>query len=141
MKVADVMARHVEFIDGDANVQSAAVMMGELDLGALPVGSPESIEGIVTDRDLIYRVVAEGLSNIRTRVREVMSTTIFSCHENDPIETAMDVMGAHNVRRLPVLDADGRVVGWITLADISRRLLLDSGKIRAGLEELSAAPS
>lgn len=141
MKVADVMARHVEFIDGDANVQSAAVMMGELDLGALPVGSPESIEGIVTDRDLIYRVVAEGLSNIRTRVREVMSTTIFSCHENDPIETAMDVMGAHNVRRLPVLDADGRVVGWITLADISRRLLLDSGKIRAGLEELSAATS
>jgi CBS domain-containing protein len=141
MKVADAMARHVEFIDGDANVQSAAVMMGELDVGALPVGSPESIEGIVTDRDLIYRVVAEGLSNIRTRVREVMSTTIFSCHENDPIETAMDVMGAHNVRRLPVLDADGRVVGWITLADISRRLLLDSGKIRAGLEELSAAPS
>ena len=61
MRIADVMSRHVEFIEADAPVQEAAVLMGELDVGALPVGAPERLEGVLTDRDILYRVVARGL--------------------------------------------------------------------------------
>ena len=69
MRVADVMSRHVEFVEADAPVQEAAVLMGELDVGALPVGAPERLEGVLTDRDILYRVVARGLDCSAVRVR------------------------------------------------------------------------
>src|SRR3954463_1237552 len=116
MKVADLMAKHVEFIDPDATVQDAASMMGELDVGALPVGSAEDLKGVITDRDILYRVVAEGKDPRRTEVLQVASRDVFTCRPEDPIGAAMDVMAAQNVRRLPVADEAGRVVGWITLS-------------------------
>lgn len=137
MNAADVMSRDVEFIAAGATVQEAAVLMGELDVGALPVGTPEDLQGIVTDRDILYRVVAQGLDGSRLRVGDIMSRTVFSCREEDPLEAVMDLMGSRSVRRLPVLDAAGRVTGWLTLADVSRRLLLESGTMRAALEELA----
>lgn len=137
MNAADVMSRDVEFIAPGATVQEAAVLMGELEVGALPVGTPENMEGIVTDRDILYRAVAQGLDSSRVRVGEIMSKTVFSCREEDPLEAVMDLMGSRGVRRLPVVNAAGRVTGWLTLADISRRLLLDSGTMRAALEELA----
>lgn len=137
MLVADLMSRDVEFVSRNATVQDAAVLMGELDVGALPVGGPESLEGILTDRDILYRVVAQGLDSSRVRVGEVMSRTVFSCREEDPLETVVDLMGARGVRRLPVVNAASQVTGWITLADISRRVLLDSGTMRAALGELA----
>ncbi|WP_448203278.1 CBS domain-containing protein [Azospirillum sp. sgz302134] len=139
MLVSDIMAKALEFIAPDATVQEAAVLMGELDVGALPVGSPEDLQGIVTDRDILFRVVAEGGDNARTRVRDVMSTTVFSCRETDTLATAMDIMGSYHVRRLPVLNEAGLVVGWVTLTDVSRRLLLETGAVREALSELSAS--
>ena len=141
MRVAEVMTRDVEFVEAGMPVREAAATMGELGVGALPVGSPERLEGIVTDRDILFRVVANGLSNNDVKVGDIMSTMVFSCREYDAIAAAMDLMGARNVRRLPVLDAEGRVVGWITLADLSRRLLLDSRVMQEALQELSEAPA
>ena len=135
MKVADVMSRHVEFIEADATAQEAAVMMGELDVGALPVGAPERLEGVLTDRDILYRVVARGLDCSAVRVRDVLTTPVLSCRPEDGLRDAMDLLAAHHIRRLPVRDAAGRVVGWVTLADLSRRLLLDSGSLQAALRE------
>ncbi|MDB5867236.1 MAG: hypothetical protein JWO70_5042, partial [Betaproteobacteria bacterium] len=60
MKVSDLMAKHVEFIDADATVQDAASLMGELDVSALPIGTADELKGVITDRDILYRVVAEG---------------------------------------------------------------------------------
>lgn len=137
MIVADVMSRDVEFVDPHATVQEAAVLMGELEVGALPVGAPESLQGIVTDRDILYRVVAQGLDSSRVRVLEIMSSTVFSCREEDPIESAMDLMGARSVRRLPVVDAAGRVTGWLTLADLARRLLVDSEVMQRALADVA----
>ena len=137
MRVADVMSRHVEFIEADAPVQEAAALMGELDVGALPVGAPERLEGVLTDRDLLYRVVARGLDCSEVRVRDVLTTPVLSCLPEDDLRSAMDLMAAHQVRRLPVRDAAGRVVGWVTLADLSRRLLLDSGSLQAALREVT----
>lgn len=141
MNVGDLMTRAVEFIAPDATIQDAAVLMAELGVGALPVGGPDAIQGILTDRDIFYRVVARGESNTATRVRDVMSKTVFTCREDDSIATVLDLMGARNIRRLPVVNADGAVTGWVTLADIARRLLLDTGTMQKSLQELSEAPA
>jgi CBS domain-containing protein len=137
MKVADLMTRHVEFIDADSLVKDAAVMMGELDVGGLPVGGPERIEGVVTDRDILYRVVARGLDCAIVRVRDVLSRPIVACREDDTLRAAMDMMAANHIRRMPVRNGDGIVSGWITLSDLSRRMLVDSAALQAALRDLT----
>jgi CBS domain-containing protein len=136
MRVADLMTRHVEFIEPNASTQDAASLMGELDVSALPLGSPEDLRGIITDRDLLYRVVAEGKDPKRTRVLEVATKLVFTCRADDPLTVAMDLMASHNIRRLPVTE-DERVVGWLTLSDLSRRLLIESEVVQNGLRELT----
>jgi CBS domain-containing protein len=136
MRVADLMTRHVEFIEPNASTQDAASLMGELDVSALPLGSPEDLKGIITDRDLLYRVVAEGKDPKRTRVLEVATKLVFTCRADDPLTVAMDLMASHNIRRLPVTE-DERVVGWLTLSDLSRRLLIESEVVQNGLRELT----
>jgi CBS domain-containing protein len=135
--IADIMARTLEFIAPDATVQEAAVLMGELDVGALPVGSVDDLVGVITDRDILFRVVAEGRDSSRVRVRDAMSSTVFACSETDTLEAARDIMGCYHVRRLPVLNAAGKVAGWVTLSDIARRLLLETGTVSQALRELS----
>ena len=141
MRVGDLMARHVEFVPADATVREAAELMGELDVGALPVGGPEAVEGVVTDRDILYRVVAEGLSGGEVTVRDVASRPVIGCGEEDTLQVAMDLMAAHGIRRLAVRDGDGRVVGWITLSDLARHLLVDSGPLQDRLRALTQAPA
>ena|SRR5687767_7878390 len=131
------MAKHVEFIDPDATVQDAASLMGELDVSALPIGSAEDLKGVITDRDILYRVVAEGKDPRRTQVQNVATKTIFSCKPEDPISTAMNLMASQNVRRLPVLDDAERVIGWITLSDLSRHLLVESEIVQGALREIT----
>ena len=138
MLVSEVMTTALEFLAPDATVQEATVLMAELEVGALPVGSPRDLQGVLTDKDILFRVVAEGRSSAEVRVREVMSSTIFTCTETDSLAEALDQMSAYHVRRLPVLNAASEVTGWITLTDISRVMLLETGAISAALEELSA---
>jgi len=137
MNVSDVMTRHVEFIDPEATAQEAAALMGELDVSALPLGTAQELRGVVTDRDLLYRVVAEGRDPKRTKVSEIATRLVFTCRADDTLAAAMDLMASHNVRRLPVIDGSDNVVGWLTLSDLSRRLLVDSGVVQNGLKDLT----
>ena len=137
MKVTDFMTRHVEFIEPDATIQEAVILMGELDVSALPLGSPADLKGIITDRDILYRVVAEGKDPKRTRVVEVATRLVFTCRPDDPLITAMDVMASHNIRRLPVAEEGAGIVGWLTLSDVSRRLLVESEVVQNGLRDLT----
>ncbi|MGU3539490.1 CBS domain-containing protein [Methylobacterium sp. A54F] len=137
MRVADVMSRDVEFIGPDESAREAAVLMGELDVGALPVGSATALEGVVTDRDLLYRVVAAGLDPNATTVGAVLSRPVIACSEGDTVRAAMDLMAAHHIRRMPVRDAGGTVTGWITLADLSRSLLLGSDALQTSLRAMT----
>ena len=121
MKIADVMTRGIEPISPQATVQEAAICMAEHDVGALLVGSEGAVEGIVTDRDILLRVVVEGLDAARVQVRDVMSSTLFTCREDDPVQSAFQQMSEHQVRRLPVLDEDGELVGIVTLGDLARQ--------------------
>jgi CBS domain-containing protein len=141
MKVSDAMSTDVEFIDPDNPVCEAATLMGEIDVGSLPVGSAAALVGILTDRDILYRVVARGADCANVRVRDIVSTPVISCRDGDTLASAMDLMAANHIRRMPVLDDAGRVVGWITLADIARRLLVDSGELQSSLHHLTEAGS
>ena len=136
MRVADVMIRYVEFLKPDATAQEAASLMGELDVGSLPIGSPDDLKAVITDRDLLYRVLAEGKDPKRTRALDVATKLVFTCRADDPITTALDLIASHNISRLPVVE-DNKVVGWLTLSDLSRRLLVDSEIVQRGLKELT----
>ena len=137
MKVADLMAKHVEFLEPDATVTDAAAPMRELDVSALPIGAPDKLKGIITDRDILYRLVAEGKDPRRTTALEIATQLIFSCKPEDELKAAMELMASQNVRRLPVLDDSQRVVGWLTLSDLSRHLLVESEVMQTALRGLT----
>ena len=141
LRVDEVMSSDVEFIGGEAPVKEAAELMGELEVGALPVGSAGSLQGILTDRDILYRLVAAGRDPGTTMVREIMSAPVVTCRPEDSVQAAMDLMAAHHIRRLAVCDPTGRVTGWITLSDLSRRLLLDTEAMQGALRQLTEAPA
>ena len=137
MRVENVMSRDVEFIGGDQTVRAAAELMGELEVGSLPLGSEESLDGIVTDRDILYRLVARGLDPTRTAVRDIASRPVISCRAGDTVQTAMDLMAANHIRRMPVRSEAGGVVGWITLADLARALIVDAPALQTALSALT----
>lgn len=141
MRIGDIMTRDVEFVEAGMTIAEVAATMGDLSVGALPVGSADDLQGIVTDRDILFRVVAKGLDSNAVTAGEVMTTTIFSCRQEDTVTTALDLMGARNLRRLPVLDADGRVIGLITLSDLSRVMLLSSDVIERAVQEIAELPA
>ncbi|MCQ8239731.1 CBS domain-containing protein [Rhizosaccharibacter radicis] len=137
LAVSEIMTRFVEFLEPDATAKDAAVLMGELDVGALPVGTEDRLLGVVTDRDLLYRVTAEGLT-ADTPVQQVMSHPVLSCSETDTVQAALDMMAAHHVRRLPVRITNGaRIAGWVTLGDLSRRLLVESRLLQDALQDVT----
>ena len=120
MKVGDVMTHGVEFAPADATIQEAATIMAEQDVGALPIGAADAVEGILTDRDIILRVVVAGLDPRQTRVRDVMSSTVFRCRTDDTVDAALRNMREHQVRRLPVEDDGGRIIGIVSLSDLAK---------------------
>lgn len=139
MRVSEIMTTSVEFVDGSATVQAAAELMGELDVGALPVGSAASVEGVITDRDILFRIVARGLDPSQVLVRNAVSRPAIACRDTDTLQAVMDLMAANHIRRMPVLGDAAQVVGWITLADVSRKLLVESRTLQAALQGLTQA--
>ena len=137
MKISEIMTSGTEFLDGASTVQEAAEMMGELDVGALPVGTAEHMLGVLTDRDILYRLVARGLDATATTAAEVMTTPVIACDVDDTVSGVMDAMASHHIRRMPVQDARGRVVGWVTLADLSRKLLLESEALQGFMHQMT----
>ena len=136
MRVADVMSREVELVSPEATVQEAATVMAEYDVGAVLIGAGDSIEGILTDRDIILRAIVNGRNPAELRVRDIMSTTLFMCRDDDSLEDAFRMMSERQVRRLPVLDQDGRLAGIVALSDLGR-LERDPQRVSETLRELA----
>jgi CBS domain-containing protein len=120
MRVAEVMSRGVDPVAPGASVQEAATQMAEFDVGAVLVGDESGLVGILTDRDVILRVVVEGLHPAETVVRDVMSESLFSCKEDDTIESVLAEMRERQIRRMPVYDEKGKSVGIVTLSDLAK---------------------
>lgn len=112
MRVAEIMTRDVHFLRPDDTVQQAAQLMAELDTGALPVGAAAELKGILTDRDVLIRVVAQGRDPAATPVAEVMSSDVLTCAAAEEVESVVRRMESRQVRRVPVLE-EGRVVGML----------------------------
>ncbi|MBF0305793.1 MAG: CBS domain-containing protein [Alphaproteobacteria bacterium] len=120
MQISQVMTRSVEVIDPDMPVGEVAKRMRDEDIGALPVGENDRLVGMVTDRDIVLRAVAMDRAPSECRVRDVMSEKVFYCFEDQSVEEASRVMAEHQVRRLPVLNRDKRLVGIVAIADLAR---------------------
>lgn len=118
MKVSDCMTRDVRVTSPDQSLRDAALLMGELDVGVLPVGENDRLVGMVTDRDIAVRGVGQGLGP-DARVREVMTDSVMYCFEDQSIEEVSRNMGDVQVRRMPVVDRQKRLVGIISLSDIA----------------------
>lgn len=120
MQVSEVMSRQVDLIDPNTMIREAAKKMRDDRVGALPVGENDRLVGMVTDRDIIVRAIAEERGLGTTAVREVMSKGVFYCFDDASLDEAGRAMAEHQVHRLPVLNHDKRMVGILAIADIAR---------------------
>ena len=118
MKVKHVMTREVVVANPDDSICEAARRMAECDAGALPVGENDRLVGVITDRDIAVRAVAQRLS-ADTPVRDVMSHEVLYCFDEEDVEQVARNMADQQIRRLPVVDRDKRLVGIVSIADLA----------------------
>jgi CBS domain-containing protein len=124
MKVQDIMTGEPRTLTPDSSVREAAQLMKEIDAGVIPVvesGSSKKLLGVVTDRDIAIRVIAEG-KNADCCVSDVMSAgTLATCGPTDDVDRVMETMSREQVRRIPIVDERGSLVGIVAQADIMRK--------------------
>jgi CBS domain-containing protein len=131
--IKDVMSRDVQVISPDASIEEAACCMRDGDFGMMPVGENDRMIGAISDRDIAVRGVAEGKDR-GAKVRDVMSEGICWVFDDEPVERAAEVMSDKQVRRLPVVNRDKRLVGIVSLGDIA----IDRSERKPAAEALSA---
>jgi CBS domain-containing protein len=121
MKLKDIMTETVEVVAPDTSLYEAARRMRDLDVGALPVCDGDRLVGMLTDRDLTVRAVAEGRDPKSEPVRKSMTPEIAYCFEDQTAAEAEEIMAEKQIRRLPVLNRDKRLVGIVSLGDLATR--------------------
>jgi CBS domain-containing protein len=119
MTVKECMTKDVELAAPDMSIREAAQKMREGDFGVLPVGENDRLVGMITDRDIVLRAIAEGLDVDTTKVREIMSSGTLYCFEDQTLEEVARNMGENQIRRLPVLSRQKRMVGILSLGDVA----------------------
>jgi CBS domain-containing protein len=117
--VSEVMTRGVRVVAPTDTVIAAAQAMRELDVGAIPVCDGVRLVGMVTDRDIVVRAVAQ--DRVGVPLSAVMSEGMLYCQQDDSVASAVDAMRSHQVRRLPVVDKDKRLVGIVSLGDVATK--------------------
>ena len=126
MRIKDCMTRHVRVIGPDQTLAEAARGMAESDVGALPVANSERLVGMITDHDIAIRGIGAD-KGPDAKVSEAMSDEVLYCYEDDDIEDVLQNMGDIQVRRLPVVNEDKRLVGIVSLSDLA-----DASETQAG---------
>ena len=132
--IAQIMTKSVATVQRDETLQAAAQRMRDMGVGSLPVLDGQAIVGMVTDRDIAVRGVADGMIAQESLVADVMTENVRCCRADESVEAVMAEMGDAQVRRLPVLDADNAIVGVVALADLATR---QSAHTDATLREIS----
>jgi CBS domain-containing protein len=117
--IRDVMTGDVKLVGPGQTIREAAELMASADIGSLPVGDNDRLVGMITDRDLAVRAVARGLGH-DSPVRDVMSTAVKYCRDDDDIEQVARNMAELGIRRMPVVDANKRLVGIVALSNIAQ---------------------
>jgi CBS domain-containing protein len=119
VKVREIMTADVRSIAPEANLVVAAGIMRDLNVGVLPVCDHDQVTGVVTDRDLVIRALADARDPAQTAVRSIMATEVVYAFDDQDVEDAARLMEVKQVRRLPVLDHDKHLVGIISLGDVA----------------------
>ena len=133
LRAADIMTENPECVTPDSSLADAAMKMRDLDVGIIPVVDSEQgrrLKGVITDRDIAIRAVADGLDARTTRVLEVMTTEVESCNKNDTVGDILRLMEREQVRRVPITDREGRLVGIVAQADVVRDIDSERGEHR-----------
>jgi len=120
LKVEDVMVRDVVTIEGDSSVKKAAQVMNKFEIGCLIVGTKSNFRGIITERDLLKRVVAKAKDVTKTKVIDIMSSPLTTVKPFADVKDAVELMFQTKIKRLPVVSSGQRLVGLVTLTDTAR---------------------
>ena len=139
MKAQDIMAKNPSVVTPDTPLTDAARVMKAEDIGLLPVvesSGSRKLVGVITDRDIAIRHVAEGHTSADCPVREAMSSDVSTCTADDTVEHLMEVMGKEQVRRIPIVDERGAVIGIVAQADVVRKAH-DEAKAEETIERIS----
>ena len=134
MQAKDVMTRQIEGVRSDGSIQQAAAKMEELNVGALPVIAADEVVGMITDRDIVVRSVAQGLDPEKHKVMEAATEGVISCNEEDDVSIVVKLMEDNQIRRVLVKD-NGKVTGIISLGDLAVQIQKD--KAGEALKEVS----
>ena len=119
MRVSEAMSRDVRIANPEQTIGEAARIMSEIDVGALPVGENDRLVGMITDRDIAVRAVAADKPPT-TKVRDVMSREVLYCYEDQDLDELAINMGDEQVRRMPVVNRDKRLVGIVSVGDLAQ---------------------
>jgi CBS domain-containing protein len=133
MRVSEAMTREVRIATPGQSIRDVAKIMAEIDAGAMPVGENDRLVGMITDRDIAIRAVAQG-KGPDTPVRDVMSTEqVLYCYEDEELDHVAKNMGSEQVRRLPVVNRDKRLVGIVSLGDMAQTEARSASKAVKGV--------
>ena len=138
MKAREIMSKNPRTVTPETRIQDAARMMKDENVGILPViegGGKNKLIGVVTDRDIAIRCVSQGHDSSKCMVKEAMSGDVKTCREDDSVDKLMDIMGREQVRRIPIVDERGALVGIVAQADIVKKA--DDGKAERTVEKIS----
>ncbi|MEA1652207.1 CBS domain-containing protein [Nitrospirillum sp. BR 11164] len=134
MRIQEIMSTNVKLATPDQKLRDAARLMSECDIGAIPVGQGDRLVGMVTDRDITIRGVAEGRGPDAT-VGEVMTPQVCYCYEDEDVEQVCHNMVNVQMRRLPVLNREKRLVGIVALGDLAVRASATAGRALSGISQ------
>jgi CBS domain-containing protein len=119
MRIAEIMTRDPEVVASDSFLQDAAMKMQDLNVGMLPIRDGDRLVGMLTDRDITVRATAQGRDPTKTQVREVMTPDVIYCFEDQDVSQAAKLMQDKQIRRLPILSREKRLVGIVSLGDVA----------------------
>jgi CBS domain-containing protein len=140
--VSQVMTRGVRTLSPSDSVLQAAQLMDELNVGVIPVCDGEQLVGVVTDRDIVVRGVARSLDGKGTRLSDVMSSNVRCVTEGQSIDEVLGAMAQAQIRRMPVVDGQRKLVGIVSIGDIASKDRNDDAEVAESLGDISspAAP-
>mgnify|MGYP003455103485 CR=1 FL=1 len=126
MQVKDMMHKGVTCLSPDTAVRAVAMKMKELDVGAIPIAKNGQLAGMITDRDIAIRCVANGKDLSKVTAKDMMTPDVVCCRDTQDVQDAVRIMESKKIRRLPVLDEAKHMVGMVSLGDISHALSQDT---------------
>lgn len=119
--IKELMTAHPVSVSPSATLQEAALLMKQADCGALPVGTEDKVQGIITDRDIVLRAISVGKNPAKEKVQDYMTPHVYACRDTDFLENALEKMHQHKISRLVVKNSTGKAVGIISLGSILRK--------------------